>query len=98
MSETATLESIRLLVDRLQNNVSGLNCRMITLETNLIDRVAALEARMTGLEDRANQLADRIGALATRVYSLVLLVERIAKEQGLAGESDAPVLRSPPSF
>jgi hypothetical protein len=65
---------------------------MITLESNLIDRVAALEARMAGLEDRADELVDRIGALATGLNSLVLLVERIAKAQGLAIEM---ILRSP---
>ena len=80
----------------MQNNVSGLNRRMITLESNLIDRAGALEARMAGLEDRADQLVDRIGALATSMNSLVLLVERIAKAQGLVIESDAEVLRSPP--
>ena len=87
MSETATLEFIARRLDGLQNNVSGLNRRMITLESNLIDRVGALEARMAGLEDRADQLVDRIGALATGVNSLVLLVERIAKAQGLAIET-----------
>ena len=76
--------------------VSGLNRRMITLEGNLIDRVGALEARMAELEDRTDQLVDRIGALATSVNSLVLLVERIAKAQGLIIKSDAEVLRSPP--
>jgi hypothetical protein len=50
---------------------------------------------MAGLEDRADQLVDRIAALATGVNSLVLLVERIAKAQGLVIESDAQVLRSP---
>jgi uncharacterized coiled-coil protein SlyX len=79
-------------LDGLQNNVSGLNRRMITLESNLIDRVGALEARMAELEDRADQLVDCIGALATGVNSLVLLVERIAKAQGQAIET---ILRSP---
>src|SRR6476620_9039873 len=64
MSATAILGSIGRRLDSLQNNVSGLNRRMITLESNLIDRVGALEARMTGLEDRADQLVERIGALA----------------------------------
>jgi len=96
MSETATPEFIARRLDGLQNNVSGLNRRMITLESNLIDRVGALEARMAGLEDGADQLVDRIGALATGVNTLVLLVERIAKAQGLVIESDAQVLRSPP--
>ena len=92
MSETVSAESIGRRLDGLQNNVSGLNRRMITLESNLIDRVGALEARMAGLEDRADQLVDRIGALATGVNSLVLLVERIAKAQGLVTESNAQVL------
>ena len=92
MSETATLESIVRRLDGLQNNVSGLNRRMIVLETTLNDRLGALEARMAGLEDRADELVDRIGALATGLNSLVLLVERIAKAQGLAIEM---ILRSP---
>ena len=72
MSETATLKSIVRRLDSFQNNVSGLNRRMITLESNLSDRVAALEARMAGLEDRADELVDRIGALATGLNSLVV--------------------------
>jgi hypothetical protein len=92
MSETATLESIGRRLDGLQNNVSGLNRRMITLESNLIDRVGALEAKMAELEDRTDQLVARIGALATSLNSLILLVERIAKAQGLPVEM---ILRSP---
>jgi hypothetical protein len=79
MNETVSAESIGRRLDGLQNNVSGLNRRMVTLESNLIDRVGALEARMAGLEDRADQLVDRISALETSVNSLILLVERIAK-------------------
>ncbi len=96
MSETATPESIIRRLDGLQNNVSGLNRRVIMLESNLIDRVGALEARMAGLEDCADRLADRISALETGVNCLILLIERIAKAQGLAIASDARVLRSPP--
>jgi hypothetical protein len=66
-------------LDGLQNNVSGLNRRMITLESNLIDRVGALEARMAELEDCVDNLAERIGMLETGVNSLILLVERIAR-------------------
>jgi hypothetical protein len=80
MSETATLESIGRRFDGLQNNLSGLNRRMVTLESNLVDRVGALEARMA---DRADQLVDRISALETSVNSLILLVERIAKRSPL---------------
>jgi hypothetical protein len=54
-------------LDGLQNNLSGLNRRMVTLESNLIDRVGMPEARMAGLEDRADQLVDRISALETSV-------------------------------
>jgi hypothetical protein len=96
MGETVSLESIARRLDGLQNNVSGLNRRMIMLEGNLIDRVGALEARMAELEGGANRLADRISALETGVNCLILLIERIAKAQGLAIESDAGVLRSPP--
>ena len=50
MSETATLESIGRRLDGLQNNVSGLNRRMITLESNLIDRVVRLKPGWLGLK------------------------------------------------
>jgi hypothetical protein len=50
MSETVSAESIGRRLDGLQNNVSGLNRRMIMLESNLIDRVGAVEARMAGLK------------------------------------------------
>ena len=78
MSETATLESIWRRLDGLQNNVSGVNRRMITLESTLSDRMAALETRLAGLEECADQLSDRISALETSVNSLILLIERIS--------------------
>ena len=78
MSETATLESIWRRLDGLQNTVSGVNRRMITLESTLSDRMAALETRLAGLEECADQLSDRISALETSVNSLILLIERIA--------------------
>jgi hypothetical protein len=56
MSETATLESIWRRLDGLQNNVSGVNRRMVTLESTLSDRMAALETRLAGLEECADQL------------------------------------------
>jgi BMFP domain-containing protein YqiC len=80
MSETATLESIVRRLDGLQNNVSGVTRRMITLENTLSDRMAALEARLAGFEECADQLSDRIGALEARVNYLILLVERIGQE------------------
>jgi hypothetical protein len=70
-------------VDSLQNNVSGVTRRMITLENNLADRLGTLEARLAGLEGRTDPLADRISALETNVNCLILLVERIAKSVGL---------------
>ena len=79
MSETVSLESIARRLDGLQNNVSGVNRRMITLENTLAQRMAALEFRLAGLEEGANQLSDRISALETGVNSLILLVERIAR-------------------
>jgi hypothetical protein len=78
MSET--LEAFGRRVDSLQNNVSAMNRRLITLESNLAERIGALEARA---EDRANQVLDRISALETSVTHLIFLVERIAKAQGL---------------
>ena len=79
MSETTTLESVERRLDGLQNNVSGVNRRMITLENTLSERMAALEIRLAGLEECADQLSDRISALETGVNSLILLVERIAR-------------------
>ena len=52
MSETISLETIGRRLDSLQNNVSGVNRRLVTLESSLADRVGVLEARMAGLEDR----------------------------------------------
>src|SRR6476646_5045461 len=96
MSETAILESIGRRLDGLQNNVSGLNRRMIMLEGNLIDRVGALEARLAELEKCTERLADHISALETGVHCLILLIEQIAKVQGLTIESDTSAVRSPP--
>ena len=48
MNETVSAEFIGRRLDSLQNDVSGLNCRMVTLESNLIDRGGALEARWLG--------------------------------------------------
>ena len=79
MSETASPELIGRRLDGLQNNITGLSRRMITLEASLNDRLGAVEARMAGLEDCADQLVERISALETRVNCLILLVERIAK-------------------
>ena len=80
MSETISPEYIGRRLDSLQNNVSGVTRRMITLENTLSDRMAAIEARLAGLEECADQLSDRIGALEARVNYLILLVERVAQE------------------
>ena len=81
--ETASLELLLRRLDGLQNNVSGVNRRLVTLEGNLANRVGTLEARMAELEGRTEELAECIRALSTGVNSLILLVERIAKPQGL---------------
>lgn len=83
MSETVSLESVARRLDGLQNNVSGVNRRLISLETSLTERMGALEARTAALEDCIDQLAERIGALETGMNSLILLIQRIAKAQGL---------------
>jgi hypothetical protein len=83
MSETISPEFIGRRLDSLQNNVSGVTRRMITLENTLSDRMAALETRLAGLEECADQLSDRISALDTRVNYLILLVEGIAQVKGL---------------
>ena len=78
MSETTSPDLIGRRLDGLQNSITGLSRRMITLEAGLNDRIDAVEARMAGLEDCADQLVERISALETRVNCLILLVERIA--------------------
>jgi hypothetical protein len=85
MSETVSLdlEAIGRRLDSLQNNVSGVNRRLIILESHLVERVGALEARMAGLEDRADELAECLRTLETGVNNLILLVQRIARAQGL---------------
>jgi hypothetical protein len=79
MSETVSSEFIGRRLDGVQNNVSGVNRRMITLENTLSDRMMALEARLAGLEDRTDQLVDRLRALETGVNCLILLIEQVAK-------------------
>jgi hypothetical protein len=79
MSETVSPEFIGRRLDSVQNNVSGVTRRMITLENTLSARMEALEGRLAGLEEQADLLLDRISALETGVNSLILLVERIAK-------------------
>ena len=83
MSETISPEFIGRRLDGLQNNVSGVTRRMITLESILSDRMAALETRLAGLEECADQLSDRISVLDTRVNYLILLTEGIAQAKGL---------------
>ena len=83
MGETVFLEPLVRRLDGLQNNVSAVNRRLITLESSLANRVEALEARMAGLEARTEELADHIRALEAGVTSLILQIERIVKAQGL---------------
>ena len=83
MSGMISLESIARRLDGLQNNVSGVNRRLISLESSLTKRMGALEARTAALEDCIDQLAERIGALETGMNSLILLIQRIAKARGL---------------
>ena len=83
MSETVSLESIARRLDGLQNNVSGVNRRLISLESSLTERMGALEVRAAALEGSLDHLTDRIRALETGVNSLILLVQRIARAQGL---------------
>ncbi len=63
--------------------MSGVNRRLITLESSLADRIGALEARMAGLEDRVERLADHLRTVETGLNSLILLGQRIARAQGL---------------
>ena len=82
MSEAISPEFIGRRLDSLQNNIAGVNRRMIALETGLNERLGAVESRVAELGDCVDQLTERIGALETSVNSLILLVERVAKPAG----------------
>jgi hypothetical protein len=82
MSEAVSPEFIGRRLDSLQNNIAGVNRRMIALETGLNERLGTVESRVAELGDCVDQLAERIGALETSVNSLILLVERVAKPGG----------------
>jgi hypothetical protein len=79
VSETVSPEFIGRRLDGLQNNVSGVTRRMVTLESNLTNGMEALATEVNELAARVDQLASRISALETSVNCLILLVERIAK-------------------
>jgi phage shock protein A len=81
MSETISSELVGRRLDGLQNSVSGVARRMVTLESNLTNGTEQITAELTGLEAHVDQLATRISALETSVNCLILLVERIAKSQ-----------------
>jgi hypothetical protein len=83
VSETLSPESIARRLDGLQNSVSVVTRRMVTLESNLTHGTEAIAAEVAGLQARVDQLAGRISALETNVNCLILLVERIAKGVGL---------------
>ena len=83
VSETLSPESIARRLDGLQNSVSGVTRRMVTLESNLARGTEAIAAELAGLQACVDQLAGRINALETSVNCLILLVERIAKGVGL---------------
>jgi len=78
VSETLSPESIARRLDGLQNSVSGVTRRMVTLESNLAHGTEAIAAELAGLQARVDQLAS---ALETSVNCLILLVERIAQSQ-----------------
>jgi hypothetical protein len=91
MSETPSPDFIGRRLDDLQNNITGLSRRMITLQATLNDRMGTVEVRMAGLEGCVDQLVERISALETRVNCLILLVERSSNqtEDSRAGPSGA---------
>ena len=79
MSETGSSEYIGRRLDGLQNSVSSVTRRMVTLESNLTNGMETLAAELAGLAARVDQLAGRISTLETSVNCLILLVERIAQ-------------------
>ena len=78
MSETLSSEHVGRRLDGLQNSVSSVTRRIVTLEITLSERMGAIEAGLAELGECADQLSDRIGGLETRVNYLILLAERIA--------------------
>ena len=90
MSETGSSEFLVRRLDSLQNNVSAVSRRMVSLESNLSNRMAALEARLADLEGRADRLIERISALETSVNCLILLIERSAKPKARANPDFVP--------
>ena len=58
----ASLELLLRRLDGLQNNVSGVNRRLVTLEGNLANTAGTLQARLAELEGRTAELADCIRA------------------------------------
>jgi hypothetical protein len=81
MSETVSSEHVGRRLDGLQNSVSGVARRMVTLESNLTNGTEKIAGELGGLEVHVDQLAARISALETSVNCLILLVERIAKSR-----------------
>jgi hypothetical protein len=86
VSETLFPESIGRRLDGLQNSVSSMTRRMVTLESNLTNGTEKIAAELAGLGARVDQLAGRISALETSVNCLILLVERIARSQRPAAQ------------
>ena len=76
MSETGSSEYLGRRLDGLQNSVSGVTRRMVTLESNLTNGTEKIAAELAGLGARVDQLASRIN-----VNCLILLVERITNLQ-----------------
>ncbi len=84
MSETGFLETIGRRLGSLQNNVSAVNRRLITLETNLADRAGALAQLATA--EAAAELARRHAQEAQdRAEELRQVIERPSGGRGGCG-------------
>lgn len=93
MSETVSLEFIGRRLDAVQNDQADLRRSMIALadrfgaiETRigaLESRFGGLEGRMTGIEQRMDLLIERMGKQEANTSRALLLLERIAKAQGI---------------
>ena len=88
VSETLSPEPIARRLDGLQNSVSGVTRRMVTLESNLAHGTEAIADEVAGLQARVDQLAGRINALVLLRHSFcttVLCGER--PQQGHRGRA-----------
>ena len=93
MSDTVSLEFIGRRLDTVQNDLAdvrrrmgGLSERFNSLEIRIggiESRFNSLESRMAGIEQRLDGFADQATRTAEQTARMALLLERIARAQGI---------------